>query len=447
MPDIGHILERIERKLSDYAHYRFSERENDALKTFFDLSQEFDDLGDFYKLCVSIPRGVFGLHARLYIADPKDKRLALAAASDPSDAPLSSPEDMTPPERPVRTPEGSLLLPVRGNLSIIDRLAFDTDGGVLGLFEVYPSRDLSEGTEFFLEKFVNRIGYNLHNRFIVRKNVEHLRFIRSLVMDIEHNVITPNMVYKLYLRNLTGKIVKNRQIEAMLDDYLRTEGAPAREDIERFLAELHEVNGGLATELENIDRHYKNMSLFLETLLRRGHFDHGRLMLRTKSCNIKRDVLEPQIAQYRERFARLGIAIEDRLSGVPDEDVLGVVDVGLIAQVYSNLFSNALKYARPVASESGETLKYISYGRQIVPGHFGPGRDGVKYNVFSTGPHVNPAETRNIFEEGYRCSDMMDRPGTGHGLAFVRNVLEMHGGEAGYEATRYGNNFYFILPL
>ena len=38
-------------------------------------------------------------------------------------------------------------------------------------------------------------------------------------------------------------------------------------------------------------------------------------------------------------------------------------------------------------------------------------------------------------------------PGTGHGLAFVKQVVEIHGGVAGYEATEEGNNFYFILPL
>jgi len=29
----------------------------------------------------------------------------------------------------------------------------------------------------------------------------------------------------------------------------------------------------------------------------------------------------------------------------------------------------------------------------------------------------------------------------------VRNVIETHGGEVGYEATPGGNNFYFVLPL
>ena len=43
-------------------------------------------------------------------------------------------------------------------------------------------------------------------------------------------------------------------------------------------------------------------------------------------------------------------------------------------------------------------------------------------------------------------SNISNKPGTGHGLTFIKNAIEMHGGMVGYEATQYGNNFYFIIP-
>jgi len=52
--------------------------------------------------------------------------------------------------------------------------------------------------------------------------------------------------------------------------------------MEDLRSELNEINRGLMEELENIEKHYKNTSLFLETLLRRSHFDKGRLTLLTK---------------------------------------------------------------------------------------------------------------------------------------------------------------------
>ena len=52
-----------------------------------------------------------------------------------------------------------------------------------------------------------------------------------------------------------------------------------------------------------------------------------------------------------------------------------------------------------------------------------------------------------MFEEGYRTSAAESERGTGHGLNFVRNVVEIHGGTVGCEPQRYGNLFYFVLPL
>ena len=120
--------------------------------------------------------------------------------------------------------------------------------------------------------------------------------------------------------------------------------------------------------------------------------------------------------------------------------------MGLVAQVYANLFSNALKYTQEVTTETGKKMKYISYGHETIKDFFGHGKDGIKYNVFSTGPHIAVEEREKIFEEGYRGSNISNKPGTGHGLTFIKNALDMHGGVVGYEATRHGNNFYFIIP-
>jgi len=253
------------------------------------------------------------------------------------------------------------------------------------------------------------------------------------------------MVYKLFLRRLKGKIQKNAEIENRLSECL-IKGQCNIIVMENLLKELIEVNQGLTEELENIEKHYKNMSLFLETLFRRNHFDQGRLTLRTKICNMKKDVVQPQLERYTEQFKKEGIFIDDRFSGIPDEETISVVDVGLMAQVYTNLFSNALKYTQEIITDTGEKRKYISYGRETIKDFFGHGKDGIKYNVFSTGPHIPPEERERIFEEEYRGSNALNKLGTGHGLTFIKNAVEMHGGVTGYEATQYGNNFYFIIP-
>ena len=99
-----------------------------------------------------------------------------------------------------------------------------------------------------------------------------------------------------------------------------------------------------------------------------------------------------------------------------------------------------------ITSESNEKMKYISYGHEIIKDFFGPGKDGVKYNVFSTGPHIPEVDRYRLYDEEYRGTNVTTQPGTGHGLSFIKTAIEIHGGIVGYEPTQYGNNFYFILP-
>jgi signal transduction histidine kinase len=440
------ILERIEIKKNDYHRYGFGQVEHNAIMTFFDLAQEFEDIDDFYSLCVAIPKSFLNLDANLYLKNPKTNTMQLVTTTDDREyeSKLLFSEEAGSFEYPYYTDKKSLVFPIYGKKYLLDQLPFKIKDNILGLLEIYPVEDRTLLNELFLQKFANRIGFNMHDKFIAEKNVEHLKFIRTLIADIEHNVIAPNIVYKLYLRRLRGKIMKNIAIETLLSDLCNKQGDS--NTMENFLKELKEVNKGLTEELENIGKHYVNTSLFLETLFRRSHFDQGRLTLRTKLCNMKKEIVQPQLERYIGQFRNAGITIDDRLSGIPDEEIISVVDVGLMAQVYANLFSNALKYTEEVIMHWEEKRKYMSYGHEVIREFFGPGKDGIKYNVFNTGRHVPPEERTKIFEEGYRGSNTRARPGTGHGLTFVKNAVEIHGGVVGYEATPYGNNFYFIIP-
>jgi signal transduction histidine kinase len=444
---LANIFERIEKKKADYKHYNFSERENAALKTFFDLAQEFDSLDDLCLLSVAVPKSFYGLDARLYMISPKTDELSLFVSTIERELPqkTSVPGYIRPKDHTYITGDHVMILTLRGKRSHIDQLPFKTTGNVIGILEVFPFENRTVSEQFFFEKYANRLGYNIHNRFIAQKNSEHLKFIRSLVADIEHNIIVPNIIYKLYLRNLNNTINKGALIEQLLMDSLRDEKLNP-DSLAGIAAELSDVNRGLMNEYEDIEKHYKNTSMFLETLLRRSHFDQGRLTLRTKPCNINKEIVKPQLDRFLDRMKDAGIIIDDRFSGIPDEDVISIVDIGLMSQVYANLFSNALKYTQAVLTESGQMQKRMGYGRLPVPDHFGEGRDGIKFNIYTTGPHIPEEERDRIFDDEFRGSNTGTRPGTGHGLAFVKNVIEIHGGVVGYEATHNGNNFFFLLP-
>ena len=445
MSVINRIYNRIESKKIDYDYYKFTQNETTALMTFFDLAQEFEVIEEFYHLCVAVPKSFFNLRARLYVRDfESSTHFLLKAQTEIGERELNTSltDEMQHIEKLTYKDDGSLFLPIRGKSDLIHQLPVQSKD-IIGLLEVYKVSRQDMHNELFFEKYANRIGFNMHNKFLALKNIEHLNFIRSLVADIEHNVIIPNIAYKLFLRRLKGKISKNKEIEKLLYDHLNS----IHDDkMEKLSQDLSEVNTGLSEEIENIEKHYKNMSLFIETLFRRSHFDEGKLLLRTKACNMKKDVIQPQLERYRVQIEKAGISIEDYLSIIPDEDIISVVDPGLMAQVFANLFSNALKYTQTVVTDTGEEKKYITYGRETMKDFFGKEKDGIKYNVFSTGHHVPPEDREKIFEDGYRAKNALTKPGTGHGLNFIKKAVEIHEGVVGYEAKKYGNNFYFIIP-
>jgi signal transduction histidine kinase len=451
MENLAYIFSRVEDKKRDYAQYDFSNQQDNALKAFFDLAQEFESLEDLYRVCVAVPKTHFGLDTNMYLVDKKREVLVLVCTSKGGyqGSPDKLPSATIKLENEAFIDNNSLFTPIFGKMMPRDVRASEKKQELLGILEVTPGSNLSKSEKFYFQKFANRIGYALYNRILKQRNVEHLKFIESLVADIEHNVIVPNMAFRLFLRRLEAKILKNREIESVLQEKcseLAEDGAVDHGWQKQVMAELQEINRGLEDEYANIERHNRNISLFVESLFRRSHFKEGRFIPQKRLCKFKEEIIDPQLERFRERFNSRGIAIDENLGGVPYESLVAVADVGLISQVYANLFSNALKYTRTVHDGDGNSRTFIAFGQEILADYFGPGQEGIKFNVFSTGPHIPPEERERIFEEGYRGATAAGVPGTGHGLSFVKRAVEIHDGVVGYEPTDLGNNFYFILP-
>ncbi len=451
MEDLVRIFSRVEDKKRDYASYNFSTRQDSVLKTFFDLAQEFESLEDLYRVCVAVPKAHFGLDTNLYVHDRRRQVLVLVCTS--TEGYLGSPDRLPPadikPAKEAFIENESFITPIFGKMVVTEVEYTEEKQELLGMLEIDPGKDLTASDHLFFRKYANRIGYSLYNKILSQRNIEHLKFIHSLVADIEHNVIVPNMAFPLFLRRLQSKIRKNREIESALREKckeLAERGSLEYDWQERVMAELQEVNRGLEEEFNNIQNHNRNISLFVESLFRRSHFQEGRFIAQKRDCNFRKEIIEPQLERFKKRFYSKGIVIDDQLGGVPDDSVVAVVDVGLISQVYVNLFSNALKYTRVARDVDGAEKKLIAYGQEILKDYFGSGKDGVKFNVFNTGPHIPTEERERIFEDGYRSSQAGGEPGTGHGLSFVKRAVEIHDGVVGYEPTPLGNNFYFILP-
>jgi signal transduction histidine kinase len=453
MPELlmSNIYERVREKKASYKRYNFERLQEEAFATFFDLAQEYTTIDYLYQICVAVPKEFFSLESQLYVIDPKTSRLERVCGSETGLVPTEERIhfDIRLADTPYETEE-AWVFPIRGNQALTKWIPFLDQSQVLGLFEIRPKESVDEKEHFFLEKFTNRIGYNLHQKLLIQQNVNHIKFINQLVSDIEHNVISPNLYYKLFLRRLQKVISEYHRIQGQIREvilFLQDGDKPLSKELCEIYHSLNQNGENLDEEARAFAKHYEHTSLFLETLLRRDHFLKGTYVLRKQPCNFRTEIIEPLLERYLPLFTKKGIAVDNSLEDVPDEQMTLYVDKGLISQVFDNLFSNALKYTETVEDQLGNQIKLLSYNRQILKDVFGEDIGGVRFNFFTTGKPLPEKVARKVFEEGYRASSATSERGTGHGLYFVRNVVEIHGGTVGWEPQRYGNLLYFVLPL
>ncbi len=444
------IFRRVREKKESYKRYNFERSQEEAFATFFDLAQEFTTIDSIYQICVAVLREFFELESRLYVMNPKRSRLELVCTSESGLVPESRRDRaaVSLVEHPTQE-DSAWFFPIRGNQALASFLTFLGHTIILGVFQVFPKEPLSERKHFFLEKFTNRIGYNLHQKMLVQQNIDHIKFINQLVSDIEHNVISPNLYYKLFLLRLKKMIRSYGEVAGRIEEISRESGIACRSATDSLggaAATLRSTNKELQSEFHALSKHYEHTSLFLETLFRKDHFQKGTYVLRKQSCNFRTEIIEPLLDRYSKQFAKKGITVDYRLENVPDEQVTLFVDKGLISQVFDNFFSNAVKYTDAIGDQLGNKVKLFSISRQILKDFFGEDKPGVRFNFFTTGTSLTPEQAERIFEEGFRVGSQAES-GTGHGLNFVNNVVGIHGGQVGCEPQVCGNTIYFVLPF
>ncbi|SBW04994.1 Histidine kinase [uncultured delta proteobacterium] len=446
------LEERIREKISDYAYYKFTVRQTRALNIFFDLAQEYEDLLYLYHLPVQVLQFFFNLKAELYARDDSGSFVVQTPkvgpeTSLPTLAELSlGPRPSLPSSSDASdAPSTWWFFPVKGRPSTSRTLRDDNGSGpqeaapthrdereILAVLAILPQSSLTEHEKLFYEKFANRLGFCLHNRILALKNLEHIEFVRTLVHDIGHNVIVPNLHFKLLMRQMADKISALRQ----LSDTILCE----RED---EITSLHTLCDRIEEHYDEISKHFHQSSFFLETLLRQSHFDQGRYVLQRTVFNLVSRVVAPQFERYRLRFQERDIAVaEDYDADTARLTVNG--DIGLLSQVIANFFSNAVKYTRQTPGKEGLLVRCSVHA---FPNVFGEGRDGVRVEVLSTGVPIPRNEADQLFSENFRASNTENEHGTGHGLYFSRLIINQHGGQCGYRNTEEGNIFYLVLPI
>jgi len=215
---------------------------------------------------------------------------------------------------------------------------------------------------------------------------------------------------------------------ATLAHELRNPLAPIRNALAllSIARESPERDAGVAV----IGRQVEQMAHLLDDLLDVSRITRGRLTLRREPIALASvmaraaETAEPWIAARRHRFD----------IDLPATPVILDADPMRLAQVFSNLFTNAAKYTEP-----GGTIRVSA----LVHGA------RVRICVADTGVGIAAEHLPRLFEMFSQVGPTSSRSegGLGIGLALARGLVEMHGGEISARSDGLGHGSEFIVDL
>lgn len=166
----------------------------------------------------------------------------------------------------------------------------------------------------------------------------------------------------------------------------------------------------------------------IEDLLDVTRIESGILAI-APSRQLASDLIADALSDAQVLAATRGIAI---VATLPPPDLAVCADRARIAQLFSNLIGNAMKFT---PRDGGITVA------AEVSGAF------VRFSVTDTGVGIPPSDVEHVFDRFWQA-ERASRSGAGLGLFISRGIAEAHGGGIGVTSIAgSGSTFYFTLPV
>jgi PAS domain S-box-containing protein len=220
---------------------------------------------------------------------------------------------------------------------------------------------------------------------------------------------------------------------AVLSHELRNPLAPIKDSL--YILDRAAPGGEQARRAQAIvARQFDQLSRLVDDLLDVTRIARNKLTLQRSRVELK-GLVRRTLEDYRPVFEKAEVRLELEAAPAP---VHVDADAHRIGQVVGNLLHNAAKFTPAGGRVTVTVASDPPAGRAVL-------------SVADTGPGLTPETTAQVFEPFMQAAEGMEHRegGLGLGLALVKGVVELHGGDvtASSAGPGQGSRFVVRLPL
>src|SRR6266404_7691738 len=252
---------------------------------------------------------------------------------------------------------------------------------------------------------------------------------RSIKASVEQYVGEPEQERDRVVEQLRQSNVAKDRFLAMLSHELRNPLAPIVSAAHTLrLALLADPRLGRAAEI--IERQARYQARLLDDLLEVSRIAHGKIELKREEVPFQaavRHAVESCRPAIEAKSLRLGVE-------VPEDALVVLADPVRLAQVVTNILTNAVKFTQDAGSIR---LTVVEEPGQVV------------MRVQDTGIGITPEMLPHVFDMFAQAEISLDRStgGLGVGLTLAKSLTEMQGGQIEAYSSGLGKGAVFTLRL